>query len=800
LLGLLAFVSFCFGFVQAIGDSLGQLKPATQQSLEVDGRILARDGHTVLAVLRGSEARKIDSSSQINWTMKHAIVDIEDRRFFQHRGIDPRGMLRAAWTDLVHGKIIEGGSTITQQFVKNTDRQNQRTIARKLREAALAWQLEQRWSKDEILTAYLNTIYFGNGAYGIERAARTYFGCTAAQLTLPEAALLAGIPRDPSLYDPFRNPKSARARRALVLQKMVQQGDITRGDARRANRAPLPRVNQGERISGWERVPFFTDYVKDLLIRHLGTGEVYGGGLEVTTSIDLGLQKLAQKAVEQWLPDPLGPSAALVAIDPRDGEILAMVGGRNYKTSQFNLATQSQRQAGSSFKPFVLAAALTEGISPSSVLTSKPLYLSLGDRFWSVSNDEDAYLGPIDLKTATAYSDNTVFAQLTQIVGPKEVAAAAKALGIQSSLAPYLSIGLGTDLVNPLEMARAFSTLADNGVRVDGKLFPGEPRAVLGIRTGIRKLKNLKKKNNAVLPNSETPIQEIPSDNAAIITSMLENVVSYGTGRRAALPDRVAAGKTGTTENYGDAWFVGYTPQLAVAVWVGYPNKLVPMDHLFNGRPVMGGTYPALIWKSFMESAFPYLEKTDPSGNWQPQYFPNPSYPYSVSKQVVWRNNVLMLDNGNCHNSFSLEYFSGFGPTSIAPCKPNEVEVPDVRGMKLDKAEARLALQPLNAEVLYKPAEPLQRPNVVIDQVPRKGTLSSYDNVILVLAKPVNGLVPDVVGLTLPEARAKLRSLGLRLQAGAFVQGSPGRVIAQRPRSGGAAKPGMIVSLVIGHG
>jgi membrane peptidoglycan carboxypeptidase len=338
-------------------------------------------------------------------------------------------------------------------------------------------------------------------------------------------------------------------------------------------------------------------------------------------------------------------------------------------------------------------------------------------------------------------------------------------------------------------------------VRIDGggkqlSELANEPRAVLG----YREMDPRNPLKSTIHINDEVPTQETTSNDAAIITSMLENVITSGTGRRAALPDRVAAGKTGTTENYGDAWFVGYTPQLVVAVWVGYPNKLVPMEHLYHDRPVAGGTFPALIWKSFMESAFAYLEKTDPSGGWEPQYFPNASYPYSVTKQVVWRDSKLMLDNGNCRSSFPLVYFDGSGPTDIAKCKPNEVDVPNVIGMKLDKAEQRLALQPLSAEVLYKPAKPLQRPNVVIDQVPRKGTLSSYDSVIVVLAKPVNGLVPNVVGLTLLQARAKLKSLGLRLGAGGFMQGSPGRVVAQRPRAGGAVKPGMTVSLVVGRG
>ena len=297
--------------------------------------------------------------------------------------------------------------------------------------------------------------------------------------------------------------------------------------------------------------------MKDLLIRHLGAAKVYGGGLEVTTSIDLGLQKLAQNAVKRELPDPLGPAAALVAIDPRNGEVLAMVGGRSYKHSQFNLATQAQRQAGSSFKPFVLAAALEEGISPDSTLVSKPLYLYLGNRYWSVSNSEDSYLGRIDLRTATTFSDNTVFAQLTQIVNPKAVVAAAHGLGIQSPLDPYLSIGLGTDLVNPLEMARAYARWPTTACAWTGAVVrANEPRAVLGYRD----LQNATR----ISPQQRRRHAEDASNDAAIITSMLENVISSGTGKRAALPDRVAAGKTGTTENYGDAWFVGYTPQLVV--------------------------------------------------------------------------------------------------------------------------------------------------------------------------------------------------------------------------------------------
>jgi penicillin-binding protein 1A len=791
MLGLLAFVSFAYGMITAIGSDLGQLDPSTQHKPQLDGRIVAGDGKTVLAILRGSEARSLASSDEIPFVMKHAIVDIEDRRFFEHRGIDLRGMARAAWSDLRNKKLVEGGSTITQQFVKNTYRQNERTIARKLREAALAWQLEKHWNKDKILTAYLNTIYFGNGAYGIKQAARTYFGHGPEKLTLAEAALLAGIPKDPGRYDPVRFPRVARARRALVLRKMLEQEDITPAEARTATEAPLPdpaKVTLGS-IQG--KAPYFTNFVKDELVRRYGASYVYGGGIEVVTSIDLGLQKLAHDAIDKWLPDPQGPTAALVALDPRDGRVLAMVGGRNFRASQFNLATQGERQPGSAFKPFVLTAALEQGISPSSYLTSKPQYIYLGDRYWSVSNAEGDYLGPIDLRTATTYSDNTVYAQLTEFVGPPAIREVAKRLGIKSPLHEWLSIGLGGEAVNPLEMARAYAAFADNGNLVEGSQLPDEPRAVLAIRS----IRNDKLKANSVVSK-----QEIDPNTAAMVTQLLQGVVSSGTGRRAALADRPVAGKTGTTENYGDAWFVGYTPQLAVAVWVGYPNKLVPMENLYHGDPVAGGTYPALVWKSFMESAFSYLSQRDPSGGWEPESFPEPSYPYSTTKQVVWRDGSLKLDNGYCRYGFPLVYFAGYGPDKVAQCKPNEVEVPRVIGMKLTDAQARLAQQPLESEVLYKPAEPLQRPGIVLDQIPRRGHLSSYDKVILVLAKPTAGLIPDLVGLTLPQARAKLRALNLRPELGAFVEGRPGRVVAQRPKAGGAAEQGMSVTLAVGRG
>ena len=591
-MGLFCFVSFAYGFVVGIRGDIPQLDPVRQaKHLQKDGIIYDSTGHRVLARLVGSESRKIIPSDEIGPVMKQAIVAIEDKRFFEHRGVDVRGIVRAVWQDVQNKKVVQGGSTITQQFVKNAYLTSKRSISRKLKEAALSWQLDQVWSKDRILTAYLNTIYFGNGAYGIERAAQVYFGHGASKLTTAEAALLAGIPADPSRFNPVTDPKAAHQRRREVLQAMVDQKDITYNEFRKANRTPLPKPEDIHQPGVRGPAQYFVDYVKQQLVDRYGTRKVFGGGLVVKTTIDLALQQRARNAISKWLHGPNMPTAALVALDPRNGRVLAMVGGQNYRQSQFNLAVQGERQPGSSFKPFVLTAALDQGISPSTTLESRPVTIALGDRNWYVHNYEGSNLGWIDLTSATAYSDNTVYAQLTNIVQPRNVAATARELGVTRKLNPYFAIGLGADPVSPLEMARAFAAFADGGKRIDGSLLKNRPRVVLSVNGADNKVK---------------PRQVISQTNAEIVTDILQKVVQYGTGKRAALADRPVAGKTGTTENYGDAWFVGYTPQMVVAVWVGYPNTLRPMLTEFHGDPVAGGTYPALIWKSFMESALRY--------------------------------------------------------------------------------------------------------------------------------------------------------------------------------------------------
>jgi penicillin-binding protein 1A len=775
---VLAFASFTFGLVTAIASEIPKLDPSRQRH-EVNTKIYDSTGNRVLAVLRGNENRVLVDYDEIAPVMKQAIVSVEDRRFFEHRGVDVRAIGRAVWEDVTQKGVVQGGSTITQQFIKNTYVRNQRSIGRKLREAALAWQLEQQWSKKKILTAYLNTIYFGNGAYGIDQASMTYFGHHAKRMSLAEAALLAGLPADPSRYDPMTNPRAARLRRKVVLRTMLDQGSISQAQYHAATRDPLPHDVRPPDTRG--PGGYFTNYVIQQLVDKYRTRGVYGGGLEVKTTLDLELQKIGHRAIARWLKDPDGPAAALVAVEPSTGAIKAMIGGSNFRESQFNLAVQGERQAGSSFKPFVLAAALKAGIAPQSTFVSKPTTIPLGDKLWSVSNYEDEYLGPISLQDATIHSDNAVYAQLTALVGPKNVRQTAQRLGIKSRLDGYFAIGLGAEAVNPLEMARAFSTFANGGRRVDGSIFGNRPRAIVSVA----------KEGQRPKANKVAEFQALPEERAKLVNDILQKVVTSGTGTKAALPDRPVAGKTGTTENYGDAWFVGYTPQLAVAVWVGYPNKLQPMLTEYEGDPVAGGTFPALIWKTFTQEALDHLQA-------EPAYFDSPSLPYTQPVKVVQRNGRVMLDNGYCREARNLWVFSGEGPKKTADCKPNEVEVPRVIGSTLNEARDRLAVQPLEYDVVYKPAAKGQRLDVVLGQIPAKGTLSAYDKVILILAKPRFGVVPQVVGMPVNAAIRRLERMKLQpAVVGGLVQG---RVVRQEPRGRIAAAPGMPIRLVVSRG
>jgi penicillin-binding protein 1A len=619
---LLGLVSFVFGLFVSVASDLPSLERFSQIKDAQSSQLLDDLGHP-LGVL-SQQNRVILSPGQIPQMVKEAVISIEDKRFYSNSGVDIRGIARAFVQDVAHKGNLQGASTIEQQLIKNfLQAQSHRTIFEKLREAALAFQLAHKWSKDKIITAYLNTIYFGNGAYGIEAAAQTYFGhdvnhlgcgtpnheLCVQQLQPWEAALLAGIIQNPTAYNPATHPQNALERRNTVLRQMVEQGYLSRPVYTESVKQalPAPHAVQAPEVQSVEGIDagYFTSWVGQQVIERYGAPRAFDGGLKIRTTLDLELQRSAEQAVNNYLAYPGGPTASLVAIENSTGEVRAMVGGRNYNESPFNLATEGERQPGSSFKAFDLAAALEEGISPDSVWTSKQKTFIVpnthGSERFVVHNDEGAYSGSNTLTGATAFSDNSIYAEVGLKVGTHKIALLAHRMGITTPLStnPAMTIGGLTVGVTPLDMAHSYETLAHGGDRVTGSMALG------GAPVGIQEVDA----GNHTLPdghhhdvNHVQLKRVLPTGIAQTETSMLETVIQYGTGKAAAI-GQFAAGKTGTTSNYGDAWFVGWDGKYTVAVWVGYPDKLVPMLTDFNDSPVLGGTFPALIWHDFMTSA-----------------------------------------------------------------------------------------------------------------------------------------------------------------------------------------------------
>jgi penicillin-binding protein 1A len=500
--------------------------------------------------------------------------------------------VRAGVKNLTSGKTVQGGSTITQQLVRALYiKDPKRDLKRKIREAKMADELESQHSKQWILREYLNNVPYGtvNGqtSIGIEAAAITYFSKHAKHLSLSQSALLAGLPQAPSLYNPFQNPGAALKRRNEVLRAMRTSGYITPEQAARAMDRPLG-LHQSHRYQE-RREPYFFDYVQDQLIQRYGANVYRRGGLEIHTTIDPKYQEWARQAIKGQLPYPTDPSSAIVSIDPKTGYIRAMASSGTYKDRTFNLAAQGHRQPGSAFKTMVLTTAIRQGIDPqSTVYVSKPLHMLVpGFGVWDVKTYDNTYGGAENLVQATLKSDNSVYAQLDVDVGPKKVAETAHLLGIKTDLDGIPSEGLGGLRlgVSPLEMANAYATLAAGGIR-------SEPQAITKVKFPDGKVDNIgKPKRKRVITDGE----------AYAVTKILEMNVQKGTGTHANI-GCPAAGKTGTTDNYRDAWFVGYTPNLASAVWVGYPNTQVEMRSV-HGITVAGGTFPAGIWHDYMANA-----------------------------------------------------------------------------------------------------------------------------------------------------------------------------------------------------
>jgi penicillin-binding protein 1A len=619
---LLGLISFVFGLFVSVASDLPSLERFSQIKNAQSSQLLDDLGHP-LGVL-SQQNRVILSPAQIPQMVKEAVISIEDKRFYSNSGVDIRGIARAFVQDVAHKGNLQGASTIEQQLIKNfLQAQSHRTIFEKLREAALAFQLAHKWSKDKIITAYLNTIYFGNGAYGIEAAAQTYFGhdvnhlecgtpnheLCVQQLQPWEAALLAGIIQNPTAYNPATHPANALERRNTVLRQMLEQGYLSRPVYTESIKQalPAPHAVQAPQVQSVEGIDagYFTSWVGQQVIERYGAPRAFDGGLKIKTTLDLELQRSAEQAVNNYLAYPGGPTASLVAIENSTGEVRAMVGGRDYNESPFNLATEGERQPGSSFKAFDLAAALEEGISPDSVWTSKQKTFIVpnthGSEKFVVHNDEGAYSGSNTLTGATAFSDNSIYAEVGLKVGTHKIALLAHRMGITTPLStnPAMTIGGLTVGVTPLDMAHSYETLAHGGERVTGTMaLGGAPVGIQEVDAGSHALPD----GHHHDVNHVELKRVLPPDIAQTETSMLETVLQYGTGRAASI-GQFAAGKTGTTSNYGDAWFVGWDSKYTVAVWVGYPDKLVPMLTDFNDSPVLGGTFPALIWHDFMTSA-----------------------------------------------------------------------------------------------------------------------------------------------------------------------------------------------------
>jgi len=563
--------------------------------------LLARDG-TRLGMLGASGARLPVSLEKVSPVMRKAIVATEDSRFYENNGIDYIGIIRALKTDVTSGQLEQGGSTIEQQLVRNIYLSPRQTLSRKIKEACLAVQLDRRWSKDRILTAYLNDIYFGREAYGIEAAARTYFGVHAKDLSLEQAALLAGLPQAPSAYDPISRPDAARARRAEALHAMLQAGDISQDRYRRALRSPLGV--HPKRTPGIAGQTYLTDFITSQLVKNYGAEQVRRGGLRIYTTLDAKMQSEATRSILGTLDRETDPAGSIVSIDPKTGEIRAMAIAQHGKRISYDIAADGQRQAGSTFKMFVLTEAVLRHINP---LATK--YLSapfLGPNNWRVQTFEHTYSGRIPLTQATLLSDNTVFARLTLDVGPKPVAELAEQMGIQSKLKPVPSVGLGANSISPLDLASAYATLAAGGVArqptiVQKVVFPDG--------------------HTSAAPNSRGK-RVVDAKVAAAVTHVLVRNVQSGTGTAAALSGRPVAGKTGTTDSFADAWFAGWVPQLMTVTWVGYPTGEKPMRGVHGISGVTGGTLPAQIWHAYMTEAMQGQRVVQFANPGPPQYKP----------------------------------------------------------------------------------------------------------------------------------------------------------------------------------
>jgi penicillin-binding protein 1A len=571
-------------------------KALEEYAPSVGSRVYAGDDEFITEFQ--AEKRIFVPLQQIPPTLRNAIIAVEDARFYSHFGVDVRGIARAAYANFRHGRVVEGGSTITQQLAKVLFLTPDRSFSRKVKEALLAFELEKRYSKDRLLELYLNQVYMGHGAFGVEAAARMYFGKSVQELSLPEAAMLAALPRSPGNYSPFERPELAQRRRAIVVSRLLEQGYISEAEAKATNRAPLGLVPSERRRGSGQ---YFLEYLQQSLEAKYGSDVLYKSGLAIYTTLDLGLQRAAEDALRDGIlavaqrqgarvaargkgppaAPPAPPEGAVVVMEPATGYVKALVGGADFSRTEFNRALHAHRQPGSAFKPFVYLAALEGGHQPTEVLDDSPVrYVSAG-KVWAPENYDGKFRGPVSLQQALEESINVPTIRLLEQIGVKAVIDAAQRAGIRSPLPHDLTLALGSGDVTLLELTAAYGTFANQGVHM-------EPLMVRYVTDAQGRLieENIPQGQEAIDPGIVNRL-----------TAMLRGVVERGTAVAARVLERPVAGKTGTTNDFSNAWFVGYTPSLVAGVWVGYdrPRSL--------GNEETGARTALPIWVAIMRAA-----------------------------------------------------------------------------------------------------------------------------------------------------------------------------------------------------
>ena len=754
---LIAFVLIvCFALLSAAliavyyYITVPKLENMTPSPVAETSKVYAIDG-SLLTEFHATENREIIAFDKMSKNIKNAVVAIEDKRFYTHQGVDYKRILGALIADIRTKNYSQGASTITQQYVKNVYFSQQKTLRRKINEALIAIQLERNYTKDKILEMYLNTVNFGAGSYGIEKASQIYFGVSANDLSISQAALLAGLLRAPEIYSPFNNLDKAISRRATVLTLMKEQGFIDGEQYKQAVEDPVILNISTTTGSGEENrfAPYFVDYVKQQLYdKKFTDSDVFKGGLRIYTTLDKDLQIKAEKSFKKVFENPIGPSYSLISVDSNNGYIYAIVGGKDYKISKFNIATQGKRQPGSVFKVPVLLESIIKNIpTETSFNPNGPITIDIpGSKPWKVDNyggeKFQEPLNPMNIVDATIHSVNVVYAQLVMQVGAENVEKLLNNMNISDiGSNPAIALGGLEKGITPLDVSKIFTTIASGGVY-------HEPVCILKI-TGP--------KGNVLYEydpqNSATTKRVFEEPQAFLATQILQRVITEGTGKAAGI-GRPAAGKTGTTSDLRDAWFAGYTPELTTIVWMGYQESNKAMEPI-NNKAVTGGAFPAQIWGEYMKEALkgkPIVQFKTPEN--------------ALTEIQVCKDSGLLPTYWCPPDRLESRLFvKGMAPTKYCNIH-NKITVPELTGLSAD--DARQTLQGLffNVNEVIEPNNEYNA-DVVFRTDPPGGTVvEAIDNInpqitIFISQGKQTLKMPDLIGQTKATAESILSGMGL---------------------------------------